>query len=114
MLATLSIGADGKDTVESIHWYRRAAELGNMAAAYTIAGKYERGDGVPADAKEAIRWYRRAAELGHYNGTKAADAIEFRNGLVKPLPRYCLALVLICLAPGFAGWIIRKRSFERT
>ena len=41
---------------------RGQAEKGDASAQYLLAGRYDRGQGVPQDYSEAARWYRKAAE----------------------------------------------------
>jgi len=51
-----------KDEVESVKWYRKAAERDNATAQYNLGWRYADGRGVPMDKAEAVRWYRKAAE----------------------------------------------------
>lgn len=44
--------------------YRHAAEEGDPAAQYILAGCYKYGDGVEENPVEAVRWFRIAAENG--------------------------------------------------
>ena len=43
---------------------RARAEQGDADAQYTLALRYDYGEGVPQDYAEAARWYRLAAEQG--------------------------------------------------
>jgi TPR repeat protein len=54
-----------KDEVESLKWYRMAAEQGDAMAQYNLGWRYADGRGAPADKAEAVKWYRQAAEQGH-------------------------------------------------
>ena len=54
-----------KNAVESVKWYRMAAEQGHVAAQYVMGMIYHSGDGVPQDLAEAVKWYRMSAEQGH-------------------------------------------------
>lgn len=56
-----------KDTVESMKWYRKAAEAGNANAMYYLGRCYELalGDVRERNIPEALRYIRLAAEHGH-------------------------------------------------
>lgn len=45
--------------------WRQAASQGQASAAISLAERYERGEGVEANAEEARRWRARAAEIDH-------------------------------------------------
>ncbi|KAF9971665.1 hypothetical protein BGZ73_005296 [Actinomortierella ambigua] len=49
----------------SIEALRRAAEDGDVEAQFTLATKYEKGDGVEASLYDAFVWYQRAAAQDH-------------------------------------------------
>lgn len=53
-----------RDPAEAMRWYRQAAEAGNVAAMFTLASRYDRGEGVEKNIAEAVKWYRQAAEAG--------------------------------------------------
>ena len=44
--------------------WTKAAEAGNIVAAYNVAVCHEIGDGIPAMPDAAEMWYRRSAEGG--------------------------------------------------
>ena len=44
--------------------YRKAAEVGNALAQYSLALMHRNGLGVRPDFDEALRWYRKAADQG--------------------------------------------------
>jgi len=48
----------------AIHWYFRAAGLGNVLAQHNLGNAYRTGDGVFQDAAMAAYWYRQAARQG--------------------------------------------------
>ncbi|MDO9371933.1 MAG: tetratricopeptide repeat protein [Gammaproteobacteria bacterium] len=50
---------------EAMKWYRKAAQLGSIAALFNIGSLYEGGIGVPRDMVEARRWYEQAAAKGY-------------------------------------------------
>ena len=49
---------------KAVHWYRKAASLGNATAQTNLGGMYEKGKGVESDDKKAVHWYNKAASLG--------------------------------------------------
>jgi len=53
-----------KDAVESMKWYRKAAEQGLAYAQYNLGDCYVKGTGVAKDEVEAVKWYRKAADQG--------------------------------------------------
>src|SRR5436853_285534 len=46
------------------HWYREAANHGDVGAQYILGSMYEKGDGVSADLRLARYWYAAAARQG--------------------------------------------------
>jgi hypothetical protein len=54
-----------KNLVESLKWYRKAAENGQVEAQYRLGFIYEQAIGVPVDYVESARWWRKAADQGH-------------------------------------------------
>ena len=63
-----TVERDGTATnwhLESLKWYRRAAEQGETKAQVEVAHIYYFGRGVPRDFHEAAYWYRKAAMRGN-------------------------------------------------
>ena len=56
-----------KNSLESVKWYRKAAERGDANAQYALGYMYANGKGVTKDEVEAVNWYRKAAEQGDAN-----------------------------------------------
>jgi S1-C subfamily serine protease len=52
----------GKDLVEAVKWFRKAAEQNIVEAQFNLALNYQNGQGVEKDSIEAVKWYRKAAE----------------------------------------------------
>jgi len=51
--------------IESLKWFRKAAEYGNAYAEYSIGEFYEEGiGGVQKDMRKAAYWYKKAASQG--------------------------------------------------
>lgn len=53
------------DDPGSIESLRHAASQGNPEAQFTLALRYDEGEGVKPDLAEALRWFTQAAEQGH-------------------------------------------------
>ncbi len=51
-----------KNPVESLKWYRKAAEQNQPKAQYYVGISYYQGDGVAKDQVEAAKWFRKAAD----------------------------------------------------
>jgi uncharacterized membrane protein YhaH (DUF805 family) len=60
--------AGGKDMVEKVKWYRKAADQGDAAAQCRLGACYANGTGVAKDEVEAVKWYREAADQGYASG----------------------------------------------
>jgi len=54
-----------KDEPQALRAGRRAAELGDPAEAYAMAGRYTSGDGVAINPAEELRWLEKAAKGGY-------------------------------------------------
>ena len=54
----------GPERGHPVHWWHRAAELGDPRGALRLAKAHRYGNDVPEDAAQAFAWYRRAAEGG--------------------------------------------------
>ncbi|MGH6922646.1 MAG: caspase family protein, partial [Propylenella sp.] len=62
-----------QNATEAVNHYRAAAEAGLADAQFSLALKYDTGDGIVLDDVEAMKWYTAAAEQGlanaqHYLG----------------------------------------------
>jgi len=44
--------------IETVSWYRLAAEQGDADAQYNLGIMYRNGNGVPENDAEAVSWYR--------------------------------------------------------
>src|ERR1017187_5169762 len=51
-----------KNQVESVIWYRKAAEQNLSGAQFNLGGCYKRGEGVATNFIMAVDWYRKSAE----------------------------------------------------
>jgi membrane associated rhomboid family serine protease len=60
---------------QAVAQYRKAAGMGDADGQYYLATMYEKGTGLPKDAKQAVMWYRKAADQS--SGEKAnADVLN--------------------------------------
>jgi S1-C subfamily serine protease len=55
----------GKNYVEAVKWYQKAAQQNYTEAQYDLGNCYLNGQGVPKNYREAVTWYRKAAEQNH-------------------------------------------------
>lgn len=53
-----------QDYAETVKWWRKAAEQGDVDAQFNLGCMYNRGQGVPQDYVEAAKWWHKAAEQG--------------------------------------------------
>lgn len=54
-----------KDEPQALRASLRAAQLGDAAEAYAMAGRYTSGDGVAVNPTEELRWLEKAAKGGY-------------------------------------------------
>ena len=54
-----------RDRVQSLYWYRKAAEQGYLNAEYRLGEMYHAGVIVAKDDLEAFKWFSKAANQGH-------------------------------------------------
>lgn len=64
-LGVLAIDAELQDFPRASTLFRKAAELGDMDAAYGLAVLYREGTGVVRDRAESVKWLKRAADERH-------------------------------------------------
>ncbi len=78
------IGAP-KNAGPAFQWARKSAENGDDYGAYTVALRYEKGDGTPADSAKAGYWRARGKELYAQKQKEAAadkaQEQQFREGV---------------------------------
>lgn len=51
--------------LDGMRWLKKAAELGDVEAEYTLGNFYQRGEGVKPSLYLARKWYKKAADQGH-------------------------------------------------
>ena len=54
-----------QDIPDALSAYRKAADMGDDYASYTLGSLYDQGVGVPKDAQQAVKLYRKAADHGY-------------------------------------------------
>ena len=64
--------------METVRWYRLAAEQGYARAQYNLGVMYENGAGVPENDVLAYMWYNLAAAQGNEIAQENKDIIEER------------------------------------
>jgi hypothetical protein len=76
-----------QDHAAAAHWYRQAAETGEVQAQFNLADLYLRGEGVPEDEAAAFAWFQKAAFQGHTGAQAMAGSMLFAGrGAPKDLP----------------------------
>ena len=61
----MAANEDEKDDTESVSWYEKAMEKGNVAAINNLGWMYECGQGVQQDYEKAMELYKQAADAGY-------------------------------------------------
>ena len=54
-----------KEAEDTVRWFRKSAEQGNVWAQGVLGACYMAGEGVSPDSEEGMRWVRKAAEQGN-------------------------------------------------
>jgi len=67
------------DPIQSINWYKLAAEQGDVSSQYELAWIYFLGEDVPQDFAQARAWLSRAAGLG-FGGAQSKLGEMYRDG----------------------------------
>ena len=67
-----------RDDQEALKWYRKAADLGDSNAQYSLGVLYAQGRGVSMDEALALDWYRKAAEQGNARAIEALQRLGQR------------------------------------
>lgn len=77
-----------QDMAQSIEWYRKAAQSGNVYAQMSLGHFYDKGIGVPLDRKQALYWFTLAATNGDELAKKnLALMIQESIVITKSLPK---------------------------
>ncbi|MBR6435151.1 MAG: SEL1-like repeat protein, partial [Thermoguttaceae bacterium] len=69
-----------KDYAEAVKWFRKAAELGNAKAQYSLAWCYTDGEGVPQDKTEAEKWFQKAVISLHEAAKEGNAEAQYKLG----------------------------------
>ena len=85
-----------QDHRRAMHWFRKAAALGNTAAQDDLGAIYEMGLGQAQDYDQAVTWYRQAAM---YNDCEGQVALAWLYGSGYGVPKdFTTAYMLLDLA----------------
>ena len=64
------------DKVESIKWYRLAAEQGHADAQFNLGASYLEGNGIDIDNVEGMKWIKLAAKNGYQQAIKYMESLQ--------------------------------------
>lgn len=70
-----------EENVESVRWYRAAAEQGHAEGLAGLADMYAKGEGVEKDLGEARSLYEKAADSGHDRAARVLAQAYQKGGL---------------------------------
>jgi TPR repeat protein len=73
----------GRNYMEMVRLFRKAAERGHAEASYWLGIIYMSGDGFPQDNEQAYYWIRKGAERGHEYAQFMLGTLS-RKGVVGP------------------------------
>ena len=65
-----------KDQSKAAHWFRLAAEQGDVTGQYNLGVQYANGEGVPEDNVQAYAWMSIAAAQGHTSAKTTKEKVE--------------------------------------
>ncbi len=68
-----------KDLVESLRWFKKAAENGDAQAQLAVGQYYDMGVGTPVDHSQALKFYIAAAQNGNVSAQYNAAHLLERN-----------------------------------
>lgn len=71
-----------KDPARALAYFRQGAEAGHVMSIHYVGVAYERGEGVPKDAKLAEEWYEKAAAKNFEPAKAALQRIDYRDWLL--------------------------------
>ena len=78
-MCNLGVILSESDPEESLGWFERAADLGNLKAVRNLAASYSSGCGASLDKARAAEYYRRAADMRDVD-SMCVLASMLRNG----------------------------------
>ena len=85
-MCNLGVILSESDPEESLGWFERAADLGNLKAVRNLAASYSSGCGASLDKARAAEYYRRAADMGDVD-SMCVLASMLRNGDGVPIDK---------------------------
>ena len=85
-MCNLGVILSESDPDESLGWFEKAADLGNLKAVRNLAASYSSGCGARLDKARAAEYYRRAADMGDVD-SMCVLASMLRNGDGVPMDK---------------------------
>ena len=76
----------GKNSTESLKWYRMAAQSEHIGAQYKLGHNFLYGKGAPSDLEEAMMWFKKAADNGNLMAMTEL-AVLYEDGIGVPKDR---------------------------
>ena len=64
------------DKVESVKWYKLAAEQGDADAQFNLGASYLEGNGIDIDNVEGMKWIKLAAKNGYQQAIKYMESLQ--------------------------------------
>jgi TPR repeat protein len=68
-----------RDDAETIKWYEKGAERGNVFALFNLGMAYLKGIGVARDYVEAYKWLHLSATKGYDDAPAICEALEKKS-----------------------------------
>eukprot|EP00835_Amoeboradix_gromovi_P002027 NODE_106_length_19857_cov_0.799980.p1 type:complete len:499 gc:universal NODE_106_length_19857_cov_0.799980:17022-18518(+) len=96
------------DPMESLKWYIKAAEAGNVDAMFTVAEIYYYGKGVDVVVYIAERWYRSAAAKGHEKSALILKSILKKKRL-RMTWQIILSTIVLLIILAVVGWALQQK-----
>lgn len=91
---------EGGAREEAAHWFRAAAEQGNVKAMHNLAVASLEGQGMSRNAEEAVRWFTRAATEGYRDSAFDLGVLYERGEGVPQDARAALKWYLVAARTG--------------
>ena len=99
------------DAMESLKWYVKAAESGNVQAMYTVAEIYYTGKGVDKVTYIAEKWYRAAAKQGDEKSAIILKTI-LRKKRWRMTWQIILSLIILLIILAVIAWVLGPKSLS--
>lgn len=87
-LFNLAVACEDEDSQKAFELFKKAAELGNVAAMFATGIRYYRGEGTKQDTTQAFAWCKKAAENGEVNAMNwVGDFYRDGEGVVQNIQK---------------------------